>query len=198
MDHLLTQTLAQVRAAQAGDRRALEDLFARYAGWVKQTVSLRLGRPLRQSADLDDVVQESLLDAFRCIESFRERSEGSFRSWLAQIVVNNARDHARSVARRRRLAAPDPIQYGSPGAWPEGDPVADVTPSQWAQANELESRLEHAMLRLSATHREIVILRDRCGMAYHEIAQQLGYKNADTARALHHRALGLLDAAVRK
>ncbi|MFO1078577.1 MAG: sigma factor [Planctomycetota bacterium] len=91
----LLTTLSQVRAARDGDRGALEQLFGRYLPWVFDTVALRLGRRRRDCGALEDLVQESLLDAFRSIERFQERSEGSFRNWLARIVENNVRDGAR-------------------------------------------------------------------------------------------------------
>lgn len=193
----LSRTLAQVRAAKAGDRAALDDLLARYAHWVRQTVALRMGRALRDCGEIDDVVQESLLDAFRGIDRFAEHSDGSFRNWLAQIVLNNVRDHARRRSGRRATAARAVTATRADRAL-EACRARDGSPSQMAQAIELEARIERALLSLSSTHREVIILRDRCAMSYAEIAGQLGYKNADTARALHHRSLSLLDAALRE
>lgn len=170
-----------MRAAKAGDRSALESLFARYLPWLRQSVALRLGMPLRACAGIDDIVQQSLLDAFLGIHGFEPRSEGSFRNWLMTIAVNNARDTERRE--RRRPAVP----------LPETGIVGDGTsPTQGARAAELEERIEGALLALSSTHREILMLRERCAMEFAEIAAEMGFKNADTARALHHRALARL------
>lgn len=189
----LSLTRIQVRAARGGDRDALNDLLQRYLPWVRQTVALRLGKPVRACTDIDDLVQESLLDAFVSLDRFEDRSEGSFRNWLASIALNNVRDAGRRAAchkpgvRARPLA--ETYHTASPGLVAE---ATDARPSVIARANELEERIESAMLALSETHRETLILRDRCDMDYGEIAARLGFKNADTARALHSRALAHL------
>lgn len=186
MDRPLSETIVQVRAAKAGDRTALDDLLRRYLPWVRQTVALRLGQSRRDLAALDDLVQQSLVDVFRSIDGFRECSEGSFRHWIAKIVLNNVRDHARRNASSRRRTEHET-------ATASGIAAHNASPSQCAQSAELEERFEQALLAMTAMHREILILRDRCGMSYEEIASQLGYRNADTARALHHRAMTVLD-----
>ena len=47
--------------------------------------------------------------------------------------------------------------------------------------------------RLVGRDAEILVLRERCSLQYAEIAAELGFKNEDTARALHHRALRKLE-----
>jgi RNA polymerase sigma-70 factor (ECF subfamily) len=189
-----SDTAHQRRAARNGDRSALNDLLTHYLPWVRQTVALRLHRPLRECHDLDDIVQETLLDAFCSLDSFIE-SEGAFRNWLAGIVLNNIRDAARKSTRQRR----DPLRIEQrlepSNTWSSGPSLAskDASPSQLAQMHELEERIERALLSLSDTHREILVLRERCGMEYAAIAAQLGFKNENTARALHHRALRKLE-----
>ncbi|HEX6812833.1 MAG TPA: sigma-70 family RNA polymerase sigma factor [Planctomycetota bacterium] len=190
----LADTVQRVRAARSGDRTALNELLTCYLPWVRQAVASRLRRPWREWCEFDDIVQESLLDAFRSLEAFVEH-EGSFGNWLAGIVLNNVRDAARKSARQRRN--PDRVELQLDGPVSGGAPAIasrDASPSQVAQAQELEDRVERAMLALSDTHREILVLRDRCNLQYSEIAMQLGFKNEDTARALHHRALRRLEA----
>jgi RNA polymerase sigma-70 factor (ECF subfamily) len=180
----LRRTRVQIAAANAGDREALNDLLARYLPWVRQTVALTMGRRLRDLDALDDVVQESLLDAFRAIHRFEDRTENGFRHWLTRIVLNNVRDSS------RRQAKAEQRRDMSSGLLPLASPVAhDPRPSQIALADELEQRIEQALLDLPALHREIVILRERCGLDDAAIAARLGYKNADTVRALYHRAM---------
>ncbi len=180
-----------MQSAQAGDRAAFDTLLTRYLPWVRQTVMLHLGRPLRCSEDLDDIVQESMLDAFRGLGRFQDRGDGGFRHWMVSVVTNNVRD----ALRKSRRA---PRQRHEPANNSDGVPAIASTagrasPCQEAQAAELEQRLETALWRLSATHREVIVMRDRCGLGYDAIARQLGFKNADTARALHHRALRKLE-----
>jgi hypothetical protein len=67
-----------VRGAKSGDRKSLEDLFARYLPKVRRIVALRLGCTLRDFAAYEDMVQEGLLRAFEKLEQFQELSEGGF------------------------------------------------------------------------------------------------------------------------
>ena len=187
-----SETVIQLRAARTGDRTALSELLARYLPWVRQTAALRLGRPRRDCHELDDIVQETLLDMFRGIEAFEPTSDGSFRHWLACVVVNNVRDAARQRGRQARRALSGQSALSPTDATSLRLPAHDGSPSQMAQANELEERIERALLCLTPTHREAIIMRDRCGMSYAEIAAQLQFKNADTARALCSRALARL------
>ncbi|MFO1078578.1 MAG: hypothetical protein U1E73_12715 [Planctomycetota bacterium] len=68
-------------------------------------------------------------------------------------------------------------------------PARDATPSQAAGAREQEALVEIAMLRLQKRQRELLILRDRCGMSFEEVAQHAGLKNAESARTSYRRAL---------
>jgi RNA polymerase sigma-70 factor (ECF subfamily) len=181
----LGETIAQVRQAQAGDAAALEQLVARFLPWVRQTIALRVGRSRRDCADLDDLVQETLLEAIRSLHQFQPRSLGAFRSWLACIALNNVRDRARRDATRRRVMAGDLTRWQTMALEIE---AKDATPSEMARVNELEARIEAALLALSPTHREVLVLRNRCSYSYEQIAAELGYKNAATARALYDRA----------
>jgi RNA polymerase sigma factor (sigma-70 family) len=84
-----------VVAAQAGDRRALEELGAAYLPLVYNVV----GRALSGQPDADDIVQETMLRAIRELGSLRD--PGSFRAWLTAIAVRQLSTHLR----RRRIAA---------------------------------------------------------------------------------------------
>ncbi|MFF0007110.1 RNA polymerase sigma factor [Streptomyces tibetensis] len=80
---------AVITAAQAGDRRALDELVA---GWLPLVYNI-VGRALNGHADVDDVVQETMLRAVDHLGSLRDPD--SFRSWLVAIAVRQVRDRAR-------------------------------------------------------------------------------------------------------
>ncbi|MEH0514646.1 sigma-70 family RNA polymerase sigma factor [Streptomyces sp. B21-079] len=86
---------ATVAAAQAGDRDALDELVA---GWLPLVYNV-VGRALNGHADVDDVVQETMLRAVGNLGSLRDPD--SFRSWLVAIAMRQVRDRA-----RRRTDAP--------------------------------------------------------------------------------------------
>lgn len=76
-----------VVAAQAGDDRAREELIAAHLPLVYNIV----GRALSGHADVDDVVQESLLRVVRDLPDLR--APESFRSWLVAITLRQINTH---------------------------------------------------------------------------------------------------------
>jgi RNA polymerase sigma factor (sigma-70 family) len=76
-----------VVAAQAGDDRAREELIAAYLPLLYNVV----GRALSGHADVDDVVQETLLRVVRDLPALR--APDSFRSWLVSITLRQISSH---------------------------------------------------------------------------------------------------------
>lgn len=188
----LPKTILQVNAAKAGNALAREELFARYLPRVQQIVALRLNKPLRECwQDIQDLAQESLLEAFLHLDKFEQTSEGSFRNWIATIVVNNVRDASRrGSAKKRGAGKVKPL--GEAGSDREDStiniPAPDAAPSVVLYTSELEEARERAMLQLNQRHREAVILRHLCEMSYDEVAQVMKLNSVPAARALCHRA----------
>ncbi|MFJ7074422.1 sigma-70 family RNA polymerase sigma factor [Streptomyces sp. NPDC098781] len=89
------QWRSTIAAAQAGDRAALDELVE---GWLPLVYNV-VGRALNGHADVDDVVQETMLRAVGHLGSLRDPD--SFRSWLVAIAMRQIRDRA-----RRRQPAP--------------------------------------------------------------------------------------------
>ena len=87
-----------VIAAQAGDAEALDSLLASYLPLIYNIV----GRGLSGHADVDDVVQETMLRAVRGLGDLRDPA--AFRSWLVAVAIRQMRDHYRA---RQAVAAAD-------------------------------------------------------------------------------------------
>src|SRR6202012_2804634 len=75
-----------VAAARDGDPRALDALVSASLPLVYNLV----GRALRGHADVDDVVQETMLRVVRKIGELQQPE--SYRSWLVAIALRQARD----------------------------------------------------------------------------------------------------------
>jgi RNA polymerase sigma factor (sigma-70 family) len=84
------ETEQLVIAAQHGDRRAAEELIARHLPLLYNLV----GRALDGHADVDDVVQETVLRVFRDLSGLR--SPASFRSWLVTIALHQISSRMRA------------------------------------------------------------------------------------------------------
>lgn len=83
------QWRSTIAAAQSGDRRALDELVE---GWLPLVYNI-VGRALNGHADVDDVVQETMMRAVDNLGTLRDPD--SFRSWLVAIAMRQIRDRAR-------------------------------------------------------------------------------------------------------
>ncbi|MDX2702312.1 sigma-70 family RNA polymerase sigma factor [Streptomyces sp. PA03-6a] len=88
-----------VVAARSGDRQALDRLVAECLPLVYNIV----GRALDGHADVDDVVQETLLRMVRGLSELRDPA--AFRSWLVAITIRQVRDRERDRAAARHRSA---------------------------------------------------------------------------------------------
>lgn len=79
-----------VIAAQAGDAEELDTLLSSYLPLIYNIV----GRGLSGHADVDDVVQETMLRAVRGLGDLRDPA--AFRSWLVAVAIRQMRDHYRA------------------------------------------------------------------------------------------------------
>ncbi|MGK5548622.1 sigma-70 family RNA polymerase sigma factor, partial [Streptomyces sp. URMC 127] len=103
-----SQSVAVVEAARAGDAAAQDELVAAHLPLVYNIV----GRALNGHADVDDVVQETMLRVINGLGELRDAA--AFRSWLVAIAMNQIRSHWRErpetpVSGLQEVAeAPDP------------------------------------------------------------------------------------------
>jgi RNA polymerase sigma-70 factor (ECF subfamily) len=189
------QTLLELRAAQAGDREAAERLFTRYRDRLLQIVSLLLAKRRGDLLeDEEDIVQESLLEAFLNLQGFEPRSEGAFLHWLSRIAENKLRDTLRRrQARKRgegrvRLRADLSASFLLSSLFPGREP----TPSQVAGAHELLERVESALIALPERERRVFVMRRLCGLSNEEVAAELDLGGASSVRSLYSRTLARL------
>lgn len=141
-----------VARARRGEPRAIEAIVRQHLR-AAYAVALAV---LRRPTDAEDVAQEALIVALERIDTLREPRQ--FRSWLLQIVRNQAlnwrgRRHLRDVARE----APEEPVYDAP----------------LPDALAFRFRLLDAMAVLSSTEREVVLLHDLEGWTHVEIAEAL-------------------------
>jgi len=171
-------TFVLLDRANAGDRAALDLLFARYLKPLQRWASGRLPAWARGAGDTHDLVQDTLLGAFKKIGSFEPKREGAFQAYLRQAVMNRLRDQLRRVQARPRTE-------------PFLDPHDEtgVSPLEHAIAMETFERYETALSRLSTEEQEAIIGRVEMDNTYDELARNLGKPSADAARMAVTRAL---------
>ena len=81
------QTQILVRNAQEGRRTAFEELASRHRLRLEALIHSRLGPALRETVEVEDLIQETLLRAFASIGRFKWEGDESFFRWLAGIAV---------------------------------------------------------------------------------------------------------------
>ena len=84
-----------VERAQHGDKHAFELLVAKY----QRKLGRLLSRFIRNPTEVEDVVQEAFIKAYRALPSFR--GESAFYTWLYRIGINAAKNYLVSEGRRR-------------------------------------------------------------------------------------------------
>ena len=151
---------AIVKRAQAGDAQAFGLFVTKYQRRLARVV----GRMVHNSGDVEDVVQETFIKAYRALPRFR--CEAAFYTWLFAIGVNSARNH---LSKKNRLPATVAMGDGDHALCADmeidiGDPAATLASKQLAE------RLAGALNLLSDDVRQALILREMEGFTYEEIA----------------------------
>ena len=179
--------------AREGSEQALNRLFEQCGERLLSLIRLRMGRQLRARMESGDLLNATLLRAFRGFDSLEARNTPSLMAWLARIAENEIRDQTDHLKAQRRDAAREvALDAGS------AELVARLR-SQTSRLVLSESllRLERAIGQLSAEYREIVLLRQYEELGFKEIGTRLG-KSPDACRMLLARAMTALTLRMRE
>jgi RNA polymerase sigma factor (sigma-70 family) len=171
-------TFHLIERARAGDKQALERLFARHLKPLQQWASGRLPKWARDLADTDDLVQDTLLKTFKRIEGFEPRRVGALQAYLRNAVLNRLRDELRRKGRAPVTTDLEDI-----------DLEAADSPLEHAIGREAVQAYEQALQQLKPEEREAIIARLELGYSYEELAAALNKPTADAARKTAQRAL---------
>ena len=175
------QTVHLLERARAGDTAAVDALFARYLPRLRRWASGRLPRWARDLSDTQDLVQETLLQTFKRVETFDARGEGAFQAYLRQAVLNRVRSELRRFRRRPEATDLDSQQVGD-----------SPSPLEDAIGREALEHYEAALAELRPEERELVIARIELGYDYDELAESFGRPSSDAARKAVQRAVARL------
>lgn len=164
-----------------GDREAFGELYRRYAGAMYPLCR----RWCNGKSDADDLLQEGFLKIFDRIGSFEPRGEGSLRSWMSRVFVNEA------VSRlRRQMAAESPLPVES-----AADVMDEDEPGLLTRIGA--EKLTEFISELPAGYRSVLNLFVFEQKSHKEIAAMLGIaENSSTSQ--YHRAKKMLREKIEK
>jgi RNA polymerase sigma-70 factor (ECF subfamily) len=184
------ETDGLLEAIRQGERQALDRLLTRHRDELRSFVELRLDPRLAARVDPSDVVQEAQVEMVRRLDDFLARRPMPFRLWARKTAYERLLDlHKHHIQRARRSVRRE-------AALPDRSSLLLVrpllregsTPSRRLEARELADRVALVVGELSASDREILLLRHAEGMPFEEIACLLEIEPA-AARKRFGRAL---------
>ncbi|MCB1045506.1 MAG: RNA polymerase sigma factor [Acidobacteria bacterium] len=175
-------TAALLEGIREGDRGAEERLFLKMLPKLQRWARGRLPLAARSMTETDDLVQSTLLKAFRKVSTFEHRGEGAFLAYLRQILMNELKA---TVSRQRGVHDLEAdISDPSPG------------PVDRLLTNEARHKYEAGLASISEQARQAVILRLEFNYTFQEIADALDKPSSDAARMYVTRAIQQLAKAM--
>lgn len=168
-----------------GKRDAFGELVSRYQTRL-YNAALRL---VHSPDDAADVVQEAFLSAYQALHTFKGDAE--FFTWLYRITFNAAI----SLKRKKRPVISLDANAQDSGFEPD-DSSEYVKPGAALERTEDELRLNAAIAKLSAEHREVLLMKDIDGLKYEDIAEVLGVPIGTIRSRLHRARLELRELLV--
>ena len=176
-----------VSRAKNGDTRAFDALILKYGdklfGLVYSMTS--------HKEDTHDLLQEIFAKAYHSLSKFRGSS--SFYTWIYQIATNRTLNFLKK--RKHRTS----VSLDNPESSVQQDPAlidtnSNSNPQHQSAINELQIKLNEALMQLSESHRMVVTLFDIQSLSHKEIAAILNCSEGTVRSRLHYAHLQLQSA----
>jgi RNA polymerase sigma-70 factor, ECF subfamily len=166
-----------IEAARQGDAECRDRLFELCRSYLGFVARSQVETWLRRKIDASDLVQETMLEAFRDFQRFDGHSEQEWLAWLRKILAHNAADFVRRYRGTAKRAAGREVPFRDPadsrlhGA-PE--PAAQQpTPSQEFLQLDTELRVTAALSQLPPDYQEVIVLRNLQRLSFNEVAERM-------------------------
>ncbi len=164
-----------VERAQQGDAEAFAKLVEHTQAQLRRTVVLWCYRVrcCENAEYADDIVQDSLLKAYKYLGGFR--GEANFSTWVTRIAINGClmmrRQRQKQESKTDSLDAPVETEQG-----PVNSEVAcpSDSPEQQYARTEVVSAVQRAIQAVKEPYRSVLILRDLQGVSTADTARLLG------------------------
>ena len=177
-DDDVASTARLLAQARGGNSEALDVLFERHLPPLRRWASGRLPRWARDITDTEDLVQETVLQTFKRIETFEPRGEGALHAYLRQALLNRISSEFRHKGRTPAVGVLD-SKIEDPG----------TSPIEAAIGQETLEHYERALGCLRPVEKDLIVSRVELDLTYQEIADAFGKPSIDAARKATVRAL---------
>lgn len=174
----LQSTVDLLTAARGGEAGAFDLLFERLVPGLRRWARGRLPVFARELCDTQDVVQDTVLNALRRMDSFEVRHPGALLAYLRQAVLHRICDEVRRSQRRPLMT--ELVDHPDEGA---------MSPLDRILSQHEIARYESALARLKPDDRAAILCRVEHQSSYEQMAIDLGKPSANAARVAVRRAL---------
>jgi RNA polymerase sigma-70 factor (ECF subfamily) len=156
-----------VERAQRGDKRAFELLVDKY----QRRLGRLLSRFIRDPSEVEDVMQEAFIKAYRALPAFR--GDSAFYTWLYRIGINTAKNYLAAMGRRAPTSTD--LEAEEAEGHVDGERLRDLnTPENLLLSREIADTVNSTIESLPEELRTAIQLREMEGMSYEEIANIMG------------------------
>jgi RNA polymerase sigma-70 factor, ECF subfamily len=152
-----------VERAQAGDKKAFGLLVEKY----HRKLARLLSRMIRDQTEVEDVVQESFIKAYRALHNFR--GDSAFYTWLYRIGINTAKNYLVSLGRKPQVL--NDVEIEDAENFEGGTDMRSMeTPETALATKQIAQTVNDTVAGLPEDLRTAITLRELEGMSYEEIA----------------------------
>lgn len=191
--NLVNQLLLQARM---GSRTAVEELLKAYGEYLRSLARQRLGSKLGGRVSPSDLVQETLLAAWRDFATFRGEDAPQFSMWIRTILLRKVsaavalhlKTSKRDVEREQHASA---LVGSSVMEVTKGLCGREETPSKIVSIDEDTQLIQRLMRNLPEEYRQVIQWRNLDGIRFNDIAKRLG-KTSGATRLVWLRAIRML------
>ena len=152
-----------VERAQAGDKKAFGLLVEKY----HRKLGRLLSRMIRDQTEVEDVVQETFIKAYRALHNFR--GDSAFYTWLYRIGINTAKNYLVSLGRKPQVL--NDVEIEDAENFEGGTNMRTMeTPETALATKQIAQTVNDTVETLPEDLRTAITLRELEGMSYEEIA----------------------------
>jgi RNA polymerase sigma-70 factor, ECF subfamily len=197
-----SSTKAMIEAAKEGDRMAFNGLVGKFEPALESFVRRQAGKRLQGKVEIEDLLQESFLRAFRSFGRFEGNDEKAFLAWLRTIAEHVILDCARKLRAgkgllEREVSLDQKRRAGSGESWEIENAVATAredTPSEAMRREERFERLKRGLEGLKPEYSRVIYLARVRGLPIAEVARRMD-RTPEAISMLLLRALVKLKSA---